>query len=105
MSNKQKNSRWSKITVQVEGPDKEPRQILVSGRVRWALECLIEAGGKGCTPIEHPGPRWSDYVFKLRGEGVAIETITERHDGPFAGQHARYVLRSRITPVLSGEAA
>ena len=29
--------------------------------------------------------------------GIVIETIRETHGGPFAGQHARYVLRSLIT--------
>ena len=71
--------------------------IAVSGRERWALECLIAAGGAGCTPIDHPGPRWSAYVFEIRGMGVEIETIREPHGGPFEGTHARYVLRSRVT--------
>jgi hypothetical protein len=71
--------------------------IIVSGRDRWALERLIAAGERGCTPIDEPAPRWSGYVFNLRQMGVAIETIHERHGGPFAGTHARYVLRSRVT--------
>lgn len=75
-----------------------PRVIEVNGRVRWALEQLMESGPKGCTPIEHPGPRWSDYVFKLRKAGILVETVTETHAGPFAGHHARYVLRSSVTP-------
>ena len=51
----------------------------------------------GCTPIDHPGPRWSGYVHKLRKAGIVIETIREMHGGQFGGQHARYVLRSLIT--------
>jgi hypothetical protein len=47
--------------------------------------------------IDHPGPRWSGYIHKLRKVGIVIETIREMHDGPFAGQHARYVLWSPIT--------
>jgi hypothetical protein len=35
-------------------------------------------------------------VFKLRRRGVDITTLTEHHDGPFAGTHGRYVLRSRV---------
>jgi len=35
------------------------------GRVAWTLHQLLTAGAKGCTPIENPAPRWSDYVFKL----------------------------------------
>lgn len=105
MSNTHNNGRWSKTTVRVENPGQDPRHILISGRVRWALESLMAAGEKGCTPIDTPGPRWSDYVFKLRGEGVQIETVNETHEGPFAGQHARYVLRSRIVSVMSEVAA
>jgi hypothetical protein len=74
------------------------RQFAVKGRERWALDNLIERGGKGCTPIDNPAPRWSAYVHNLRRKyGVHIETITEPHDGPFAGHHARYVLRSTVT--------
>jgi len=68
----------------------------VSGRDRWALEALIEAGANGWTPIDTPGPRWSGYVFNLRQLGIDIETVHEPHDGPFRGTHARYVLRSRV---------
>jgi hypothetical protein len=44
-----------------------------------------------------PSLRWSGYVHKLRKVGIVIETIREAHGGPFAGQHARYVLRTLIT--------
>ena len=66
------------------------------GRAAWALAALIAAGEKGCTPIDHPGPRWSAYVHKLRRAGLSIETLEERHAGPYPGQHARYVLRSEV---------
>lgn len=69
----------------------------VVGRDAWALLNLIEAGARGCTPITTPGPRWSHYVYKLRRAGFIIETIHEDHGGPFAGTHARYVLRSQVT--------
>jgi hypothetical protein len=81
------------------------RAISTTGRDRWALECLIAAGPKGCTPLDQPGPRWSAYIFNLRTLGLEIETITERHDGPFKGNHARYVLTSHVTPENSGEEA
>jgi hypothetical protein len=71
--------------------------IVVRGRDAWALLELVNANDNGCTPIDHPGPRWSGYVHKLRKAGIIIETIRELHHGPFAGQHARYVLRSLIT--------
>jgi hypothetical protein len=42
-------------------------QILeLAGREEWALSHLLAAGAAGCTPIDQPGPRWSDYVFKLK---------------------------------------
>lgn len=78
-------------------------QILeLKGREEWALSNLLAAGTRGCTPIDHPGPRWSDYVFKLKKRGIVIETVTEAHGGPYAGHHARYVLRSRIERLSGG---
>lgn len=75
------------------------------GRVAWTLHQLFTAGEKGCTPIENPAPRWSDYVFKLRRDGVEIETVTEKHGGTYAGHHARYILRSPIEIIEAKEAA
>ncbi|TDL86834.1 hypothetical protein E2L05_12805 [Meridianimarinicoccus aquatilis] len=82
----------------------EPFRIVVTGRVRWALDRLRIAGAAGCTPITEPAPRWSGYVFSLRDMGVAIETITEPHGGEFAGHHARYVLRCQAAPDWKGGA-
>ncbi len=75
------------------------------GRMAWALTELLAAGVNGCTPITHPGPRWSDYVLKLRRAGLNIETITEKHGGAYAGHHARYVLRTPVSVVELQEAA
>lgn len=76
-------------------PDGQPFRLI--GRFGWALKNLVHAGKKGCTPIDHPGPRWSAYVHKLRTKyGLVIETIDEKHDGPFPGTHARYVLHSAV---------
>jgi hypothetical protein len=75
------------------------RTLDVKGRAAWALSELIEAGDAGCTPIDHPGPRWSDYVFKLKKRGLVIETLDEKHGGPFAGLHARYVLKSPVAVI------
>lgn len=91
------DQRWGASPFNIHYENEHPRELVVSGRDRWALECLMAAGEKGCSPIETPGPRWSGYVFNLRHLGVAIETVTEPHDGPFAGNHARYVLRCRVT--------
>ena len=90
--------RWSKTLFTITNPDGTTRAIHIQGRDRWALECLISAGAKGCTPIDHPGPRWSAYVHDLRHQHVLdIETVTEEHGPPFEGTHARYVLRSVVT--------
>ncbi len=71
--------------------------IAVKGRDAWALQCLVDAGERGVTPLDTPGPRWSGYVHKLRKAGLVIATIHEGHGDPFPGTHARYVLRSAVT--------
>lgn len=81
------------------------QELTAVGRDAWALSALVGAGETGCTPITHPGPRWSHYCWKLRKQGVLIETVTEKHGGPWAGHHARYVLRSRIQIIETREAA
>lgn len=84
------------VTFEVTEPD-GIRVGYVAGRDAWALIELIRTGEQGCTPIDTPGPRWSGYVHHLRHEhGLIIETVTERHGGPFSGNHARYVLRSKV---------
>src|SRR5262249_54633738 len=56
---------------------------------------LCEAGLRGSTPLDNPGPRWSGYIHALRTEcGLDIETIHESHGGSFPGNHAPYVFRS-----------
>lgn len=84
--------------------DDAGRRWRFSGRDAWALAELVRAGERGCTPIDHPGPRWSAYVFKLRNAGLDIETRHEAHGGPFAGNHARYVLKTPLR-ILECEAA
>lgn len=74
----------------------EPFTIQATGREAWALDRLRLAGPKGCTPIEQPAPRWSAYVHCLRGRGVPIETLTEKHGGEYPGHHGRYVLRADV---------
>lgn len=90
--------QWSVAPYTIKLNSGERFNITVSGRDRWALEQLIEAGTKGCTPINNPAPRWSGYVHNLRKYGVPIETVTEAHEGPFSGTHARYLLRAYVTP-------
>jgi Winged helix domain len=63
---------------------------------------LISAGLVGVTPIDRPAPRWSHYVYKLRRAGIHVETIDEAHGGPYAGHHARYILRTPLRVVELG---
>ncbi|MBB1498538.1 hypothetical protein H5394_10340 [Paracoccus sp. MC1862] len=91
------------FTIRCEGD--APCLIIAKGRDRWALEALMAAGPNGCTPINNPAPRWAAYIHNLRALGVAIDTITEKHGGPFAGHHARYVLRCHVTAGREGGAA
>jgi hypothetical protein len=90
--------RWAKARFTVHDSDGTTREITVQGRNRWALESLIDAGEMGCTPIDHPGPRWSAYKHKLKHKyGLDIPAPEEKHGGPFKGTHARYILKSRVT--------
>lgn len=79
----------------------KPFFVTVKGRNAWALDRLIEAGSRGCTPIEQPAPRWSAYIHRLRELGVPIETLHEPHGGTYAGTHARYVLRGTVQKVTT----
>ena len=88
------------VRFRVEGQERTAK-----GRAAWALAQLIAAGQGGVTPITHPGPRWSDYVFKLKKCGIIIETVTELHGGAYAGHHARYVLKSPVEIIETREAA
>lgn len=85
------------IAIRLTFPDQPQRPaITLTGRDAWALQALVSAGAKGTTPIDTPGPRWSAYVHNLRRAGLTIETRHERHGGPFAGTHARYILHDRV---------
>lgn len=87
--------RKARVTVG-DGDGDERTTVVLEGRTLWALRELLAAGADGVTPIERVGPRWSDYVFKLRGRGINIETIREAHEGAFPGAHGRYVLRTQV---------
>lgn len=78
--------------------------IVVSGRVRWALNQLRAAGTAGCTPIDNLAPRWASYILDLRGMGVEIDTLHEPHEGELAGMLGRHVLRSTETCSAEGGA-
>lgn len=75
------------------------------GRSAWALAELVSAGAQGCTPIQRPAPRWSDYIFRLKKLGLVIETIHEKHGGAYAGTHGRYRLHSAIEIIETKTAA
>lgn len=90
------------LLVKIE-PDGQTMRV--DGRVAWAMKQLIDAGQRGCTPITHPGPRWSDYVFKARALGFVIETVHENHGGQFPGHHAKYVLHSKVSILVDVAAA
>ena len=93
-----------RFTINVEIHDSvETHAVVIHGSDAWELSELVKAGKSGCTPIDHPGPRWSGYVHKLRKLGIQIETIHEQHGGQFAGRHARYVLRSIVQIVSTNE--
>lgn len=97
-----------RIVVIVQSLDGSQRRLNIHGRDAWALRELVNAGKRGVTPIETPGPRWSGYVYNLRRMGLDIETVHEGHSGPFPGRHARYVLHSDvrlIEPDQTSEAA
>jgi hypothetical protein len=81
------------------------REMIARGRDAWALAELVKAGADGLTPISRPAPRWSHYTWKLRRQGVDIETVTEAHGGAYSGHHARYVLRSPVEIIETQEAA
>lgn len=91
-----------KATYCVTNPGQPPFYLTLKGRNKWAIDQLIIAGAKGCTPIDQPAPRWSAYIHNLRTFGVKIITKTEQHGGLFSGNHGRYVLLAEVIIVLVG---
>ena len=91
-----KEPLWGPCSCFLVEPDLPPREIVLSGRQRWALEALMAAGSEGCSPIDRPAPRWSSYVHRLRRIGIGIETKWHENAGPFEGRHGRYVLVSSV---------
>lgn len=93
------------LSFSIRNPGGKPFIITTTeGRVIWALDELIAAGPRGCTPTDNPAPRWSSYVHKLRKAGVDIETVHEPHEGPFPGHHGRYILKAHVERVKGGAA-
>ena len=71
-----------------------------TGRPAWAITQLLNNGSKGLRSIDHGAMQLPYYVFELRRAGIVIKTIMEKHGGPFAGRHARYVLESKLEKVV-----
>jgi hypothetical protein len=91
-----------KLTVQIGGT--KGAILTFRDRLAWALLSLIVAGEVGVAPVQRPAPRWSQYILLLRLKGVEVETIFERHGGPYAGRRGRYVLRSPIEIIAREDA-
>jgi hypothetical protein len=88
-----------RLTVSIlpdDGSDTSPRELTLESRDAWCLNELLRAGMRGITASAYPGARLSHYVFCLRGQGIAIDTVSEANTGAFGGTHARYILRSRV---------
>ena len=83
-------------TIRVCIGDADAPIVNLRRRMAWALRALMASGERGCTYLDTPAPRWAVYVHNRRTLGFVIETRRERHCGPFAGYHARYVLRSSV---------
>jgi len=86
------------ISVRI-GPNGSARTF--KGRFGWALAQLIRTGKRGVTPIDHPAPRWSHYIYRLRREGIPIKTVPEKHGGVFPGRHGRYAVSDLVTVVAN----
>src|SRR5262249_24716537 len=84
------------MTVRVRIGDGDGPIVTVRGREAWALLALQASGERGCTPIDHPGPRWSGYVHDLRKLGFVIVTIHEADGGSFPGGECLDGPRSQI---------
>jgi hypothetical protein len=55
-----------------------PQIVTVVGRDLWALTELIEAGERGCTPIDQPAPRWRQtrrrgFVLRIVGRMAELQ--------------------------------
>ena len=71
--------------------------IVSGGRQLDTLEALVQHGATGCSFFDHPAPRWSGYIHRLRRQGFVICTEKEPHFGEHPGYHARYYLLSDVT--------
>ena len=89
------------IDVTLTGGE-QPRTFTISGRIGQTIYHLWQAGDVGITALETPALRLAAYVHSLREMGFAIETHMEPHEGRYAGQHAKYILRTPLVVVVRG---
>lgn len=82
-------------TVKILLPDGSQRSFV--GREAWTLLHLINVGSAGVTTLDQPAPRWSHYIYKLRGAGLVISTDYEKHKGDYPGTHGRYRLETHVS--------
>jgi hypothetical protein len=73
-------------------------------REAWTLSHMLNAGARGLTPIDHPAPRWSHYVYELGRAGLTISIEYEPRSGSFPSTHGRYRLKTVVSVVSEGEA-
>lgn len=79
----------------------QSRTFTLSGRIGQTIYHLWQAGPAGITAFETPALRLAAYVHSLREMGFAIETQMEPHEGKYAGNHAKYILRTSIVVTQS----
>jgi hypothetical protein len=79
--------------------------LTLTKRAAWVLDELLAAGPAGISKISYPGVNVGDAILKCRKAGVHIETEYEQHRGEFAGHHGRYILRSKVIRLDTGQQA
>jgi hypothetical protein len=75
------------------------KQKSAKGRCGWCLAELIAAGTHGITTKDYPGARVSEYIRRLRNDGLDIETKRVSHGGPFPGNYGVLILQSQISVI------
>lgn len=84
-----------KINITLIGGE-HPRYVTLSGRTGQTMHALVQAKGKGITPLDNPSLRLAAYVHSLRDMGFTIDTELVQHSGDYPGYHACYRLRSTV---------
>lgn len=94
---------WGKSPYQITYSSGKTRTVVLSGRVRWAVEELRKAGLTGRTGREALGPRWAAYIHTAKHvHGIPIRDAWEPHKGEHPGKHKRWWLDCDIRPMLKG---